>query len=46
MAALDLAVFSNNASTISDMIADMHEEGVFNLVLRSEPAKGPRRTGN
>ena len=36
VAALDLAVFSNNASTISDMIADMHEEGVFNLVLRSQ----------
>ena len=36
MAALDLAVFSNNASTISDKIADMHEEGVFNLVLSSQ----------
>lgn len=36
VAALDLAVFSNNPSTISEMIADMHKEGVFNLVLRSQ----------
>ena len=36
VAALDLAVFSNSAATISEMIADMHEEGIFNLVLRSQ----------
>lgn len=36
VAALDLVVFSNSPSTISEMIADMHKEGVFNLMLRSQ----------
>lgn len=36
VAALDLAVFAKNPTTISEMIAAMHEEGVFQLVLRSQ----------
>lgn len=36
VAALDLAVFAKNPSTISEMIAAMHEQGVFQLVLRSQ----------
>jgi Tfp pilus assembly protein PilN len=36
VATLDLAVFAKNPSTISDMIADMHEQGIFQLVLRSQ----------
>ena len=36
VAALDLAVFTKNPATITEMIADMHEEGVFQLVLRSQ----------
>ncbi|HEU4714223.1 MAG TPA: hypothetical protein VFS76_21835 [Pyrinomonadaceae bacterium] len=36
VAALDLAVFAKNPTTISEMIAAMHEEGIFQLVLRSQ----------
>ena len=36
VAALDLALFANSPSTISEMIADMHQEGVFQLELRSQ----------
>lgn len=36
VAALDLAVFAKNPSTISEMIAAMHQEGIFQLVLRSQ----------
>lgn len=36
VAALDLAVFSNNPTIISEMISAMHEEGVFQLVMRSQ----------
>ena len=36
VAALDLAVFAKSPTTISEMIADMHEQGIFQLVLRSQ----------
>jgi Tfp pilus assembly protein PilN len=36
VAQLELAVFTQNPSTISDMIAAMHREGIFNLVLRNQ----------
>ena len=36
VAQLDLAVFTKNASTISDMIVAMHEEGVFEAELRNQ----------
>ena len=36
VAALDLAVFAKNPSTITEMIEDLHQEGVFQLVLRSQ----------
>ena len=36
VAALDLALFAQNPSTISDMINDMHHAGIFQLVLRSQ----------
>jgi hypothetical protein len=36
VAALDLALFANSPSTISEMIADMHQQGIFQLVLRSQ----------
>lgn len=36
VAALDLAVFTENPGTITDMIAAMHQEGIFQLVLRSQ----------
>jgi Tfp pilus assembly protein PilN len=46
VATLDLALFTKNPSTISEMIADMHEEGVFQLVLRSQNlAKGRSEQG-
>lgn len=46
VATLDLAVFTKNPSTISDMIAAMHQEGVFQLVLRSQNlAKGRGEQG-
>ena len=36
IAELDLAVFAKNATTITDMISAMHEEGVFLPELRSQ----------
>ena len=46
VATLDLALFTKNPSTISDMIAAMHEEGIFQLVLRSQNlAKGRGEQG-
>ena len=46
IATLDLAVFTKEPGTISQMIADMHKEGVFQLVLRSQNlAKGRGEQG-
>lgn len=46
VATLDLAVFTKNPATISEMIAAMHQEGVFQLVLRSQNlAKGRGEQG-
>ena len=36
VAQLDLAVFTKNPSTITDMIAAMHKEGIFQVELRSQ----------
>jgi len=36
VAQLELAVFAENASTITDMIAAMHRQGIFQLELRSQ----------
>ena len=36
IAQLDLAVFAKSPSTISEMIAKMHEEGIFQVELRSQ----------
>ena len=36
VAQLDLAVFTQNASTISEMISAMHREGVFQVEVRSQ----------
>jgi Tfp pilus assembly protein PilN len=36
IAILDLAVFAKDPATISEMIAKMHKEGIFQLVLRSQ----------
>jgi hypothetical protein len=36
VAQLDLAVFAKNASTISDMISAMHQEGIFQAELRNQ----------
>jgi Tfp pilus assembly protein PilN len=36
IAQLDLAVFSKNASTISEMILAMHQEGIFQAELRNQ----------
>ena len=36
VAELELAVFTKNPSTISDMIAAMHREGIFQLVLKNQ----------
>jgi Tfp pilus assembly protein PilN len=36
VAQLELAVFTKNPSTISDMIAAMHREGIFYLELRNQ----------
>ena len=36
VAQLELAVFTKNPSTISDMIARMHQEGIFQLELRNQ----------
>lgn len=46
IATLDLALFTKNPSTMSDMIAAMHEQGVFRLVMRSQNlAKGRGEQG-
>jgi Tfp pilus assembly protein PilN len=46
IATLDLAVFTKDPATISQMIADMHKAGVFQLVLRSQDlAKGRGEPG-
>jgi Tfp pilus assembly protein PilN len=46
VATLDLSVFTKNPSTITDMIADMHKDGIFQLVLRSQNlAKGRGEQG-
>jgi Tfp pilus assembly protein PilN len=46
IANLDLAVFTKNPSTMTDMIAEMHKEGIFQLVLRSQNlAKGRGEQG-
>jgi Tfp pilus assembly protein PilN len=46
VATLDLALFTKNPATISEMIAAMHEEGVFQLVLRAQNlAKGRGEQG-
>lgn len=36
IAELDLAVFTKNPSTISEMISQMHEEGIFQSELRAQ----------
>jgi hypothetical protein len=36
IAQLDLAVFAKSPSTISEMISSMHQEGIFQLELRSQ----------
>lgn len=36
VAQLELALFTKNPSTISDLIAAMHREGIFQLVLRNQ----------
>jgi Tfp pilus assembly protein PilN len=36
VASLDLALFAKDPATISDMIADMQQQGIFELVLRSQ----------
>lgn len=46
VATLDLALFTKNPATISEMIASMHQQGVFQLVLRSQNlAKGRGEQG-
>jgi Tfp pilus assembly protein PilN len=46
IATLDLAVFTREPATISSMIAEMHQRGVFQLVLRSQNlAKGRGEQG-
>jgi Tfp pilus assembly protein PilN len=46
IATLDLAVFAKDPATISSMIADMHQKGIFQLVLRSQDlAKGRGEQG-
>jgi Tfp pilus assembly protein PilN len=46
VAILDLAVFTKDPATISEMIAKMHKEGIFQLVLRSQDlAKGRGEQG-
>ena len=46
VATLDLAVFTKSPSTISEMIAEMHEAGIFQLVMRSQNlAKGRGEQG-
>jgi len=36
IAQLDLAVFAKDAATISDMIASMHQEGIFEAEIRNQ----------
>jgi Tfp pilus assembly protein PilN len=36
IAQLDLAVFATSPSTISEMISSMHQEGIFQVELRSQ----------
>ena len=36
VASLDLALFAQNPSTISEMIGEMHHQGIFQLELRSQ----------
>ena len=36
MAQLDLAVFTKNPSTISDMDRPLHQEGIFEAELRNQ----------
>jgi len=36
VAQLDLAVFAKDAATISDMIASMHQEGIFEAEIRNQ----------
>ena len=36
VAQLDLAVFARDAATISDMIAKMHQEGIFEAEIRNQ----------
>ncbi|HEX2271794.1 MAG TPA: hypothetical protein VHH35_19770 [Pyrinomonadaceae bacterium] len=46
VATLDLAVFTKNPATISEMIEAMHEQGIFQLVLRAQNlAKGRGEQG-
>jgi len=46
IATLELAVFTKDPATISQMIADMHKRGIFQLVLRSQNlAKGRGEQG-
>lgn len=46
VAQLDLAVFAKEASTISDMISTMHQEGIFEAELRNQNLqKGRGETG-
>jgi Tfp pilus assembly protein PilN len=46
IAQLELAVFTKNPSTISEMIAAMHQEGIFQLELKNQnPQKGRGESG-
>ena len=36
VAQLDLALFSNSAATINDLISSMHQQGIFQLELRNQ----------
>ena len=45
VAQLELAVFTKNPSTISDMIAAMHREGIFQLVLKNQTLSKGRGEG-
>lgn len=46
IARLDLAVFTKNPSTISEMISKMHDEGIFLAALRTQTLqKGRGETG-
>jgi hypothetical protein len=46
VAQLDLAVFAKNASTITEMISAMHQQGIFQVELRNQNLqKGRGETG-